>query len=139
MFTEKISLSVEPGQMAIDPLLSVTPFPSETRCGSRFPLPHNAGLRHRGIQEERVAVWASLLGLCCGQSGPLEAHLCCRGLFSCESWKEQKKYQTEVQILPLLFCDLRLLETQLFSFGKWGQYLLHGSVSRQIRKWVSKF
>lgn len=42
MFTEKISLSVEPGQMAIDPLLSVTPIPSETRCGSRVPLPQNS-------------------------------------------------------------------------------------------------
>lgn len=70
MFTEKISLSVEPGQMAIDPLLSVTPIPSETRCGSRFPLPQSSGLRRLGRQEERFARWARLLGLCCGQSGP---------------------------------------------------------------------
>ena len=73
MFTEKISLSVEPGQMAIDPLLSVIPIPSETRCGSKFPLTQNSGwgLRlqaqpHTGRDVRNVR---KSLRLWCGQRG----------------------------------------------------------------------
>jgi hypothetical protein len=53
MFTGKISLSRGAGQMAIDPLQSVIPVPSEARYGSRHSLTQNSGTQwHTGKVSE---------------------------------------------------------------------------------------
>lgn len=116
MFAGKISLSVEPGQMAIDPPLSVIPIPPETGSGSRIPLTQTqdggSALRYSGTGKTCLHMRKSFISAMWSEWSPSPQKPQALLPWIAKLWNHGQSKKSSN--LPSLLCDLRCCETQLF-------------------------